>query len=93
MIRQSMTEQPDRFKTSVLILGERQVDEFQALCCWYGRRPHQLAADFVLAEIRRHRRRKRVAEFVQLLVSARQRYRAEEAGEAVDLEAYRRAHR
>ena len=76
-------------KTSVRVLGERQVDEFHALCAWYGRRPHELAADFVLEAIMRHRRRKKVAEFVRLMVAARQNRRAVERGEVIDLEARR----
>lgn len=41
----------DELKTSVRVVGERQVDEFRALCVLLGRRPHQLAADLVLEGI------------------------------------------
>lgn len=45
----------ESFKTSVRVVGADQVDEFRALCVLLGRRPHQLAADFVLDGIRRAR--------------------------------------
>ncbi|HEY3718312.1 MAG TPA: hypothetical protein VGL39_27635 [Jatrophihabitantaceae bacterium] len=89
-----MTRAPvERFKTSVVVMGERQVDEFQALCALLGRRPHQLAADMVLTEIRRYRRRKHVAEAVRHLVDARRAWRERKAIEPIDLNAYRKAHR
>ncbi len=39
-------------KTSVRILGQEQIDTFRAMCALAGRRPHELAADIVLAVIR-----------------------------------------
>ena len=84
----------DRFKTSVMVVGERQVDEFHALCAVLGRRPHQLAADMVLAEIRRYRRRERVAAVVRLLVDARREWRAaQQTVEPIDLNTWRETHR
>lgn len=87
-------DQVERFKTSVMVVGEQQIDEFHALCGILGRRPHQLAADMVLAEIRRYRRRQRYAEAVRLLVKARREYREQRKGaQPIDLNAYREAHR
>ena len=42
----------ETLKTSVRILGERQVETFRAMCALAGRRPHELAADIVLDAIR-----------------------------------------
>lgn len=89
-----MTRPPvEWFKTSVVVMGERQVDEFHALCGVLGRRPHQLAADMVLDEIRRYRRRKRYAEIVRLVVKGRRENRERAAIPPIDLNAYRETHR
>lgn len=42
----------ETFRTSVRILGERQVETFRAMCALRGRRPHELAYDLVLEAIR-----------------------------------------
>jgi hypothetical protein len=68
------------FKTSVVVLGQRQVDDFHALCFLLGRRPHQLAADMVLAGIEAYRNDPKVAASVARLVEAQQANRDEEAG-------------
>ncbi|SNT60657.1 hypothetical protein SAMN05216276_107842 [Streptosporangium subroseum] len=39
-------------RTSVRVRGERQIRTFLAMCRLAGRRPHELAADLVLAAIR-----------------------------------------
>jgi len=39
-------------KTSVRILGQAQIDTWRAMCLLAGRRPHEMAADVVLAAIR-----------------------------------------
>lgn len=57
-------------KTSVRVVGARQVDEFRALCVLLGRRPHQLAADLVLDGIRRAREDPMVAPHLQVMVEA-----------------------
>jgi len=44
------------FKTSVRVLGLEQVDTFRAMCALAGRRPHEMAADIVLAAIREAQR-------------------------------------
>lgn len=44
------------FKTSVRILGQEQIDTFRAMSALAGRRPHELAADIVLAAIREAQR-------------------------------------
>lgn len=43
--------QTSSVKTSVLILGDRQIETFEALCHLRRRDPHQLAADIVLEAI------------------------------------------
>ena len=67
---------PEQLQTSVRILGERQVDEFEALCVLMRRRPHELAADLVLDGIRRYRSDPDVAPFVRLVVLGRRMHRA-----------------
>lgn len=53
-------------KTSVLILGDRQTDTFEALCHLRGREPHQLAADMVLEAIREAETDHEVQELVSI---------------------------
>jgi hypothetical protein len=62
----------ETFKTSVRILGERQVETFRAMCALAGRRPHELAADIVLEAIREAQHDHQT----QQLVQAVKRYRS-----------------
>jgi hypothetical protein len=39
-------------RTSVAIIGQAQIDMFDAMCAVAGRRPHELAAELVLEAIR-----------------------------------------
>lgn len=39
-------------KTSVKVLGQAQIEVFEALCRLHGRAPHEVAADLVLSAIR-----------------------------------------
>jgi len=84
-----------KLKTSVTLSDEREIDEFEALCVYLGRRSSQLAADMVRAEIRRYRRRKHVGEFLALMVGLRRDHRDREAATSnyVDLAAERRTRR
>ena len=38
-------------RTSAVILGDKQIDTFEAMLALTGRRPHQLVADLILAAI------------------------------------------
>jgi hypothetical protein len=84
-----------KLKTSVTLNDEREIDEFEALCVYLGRRSSQLATDMVRAEIRRYRRRKHIGEFLTLMVRLRRDHRARQAATSnyVDLAAERRARR
>lgn len=44
--------EPERFKTSAMVCGHRQIETFRAMCFLRSRRPHQLVADIVLDAIR-----------------------------------------
>lgn len=84
----------DTLKTSVRVLGERQVDEFRALCVLLGRRPHQLAADLVLNGIRRYREDPDIALHLEAMVeatrSAAARRENEQASNVIPLHRTRR---
>ncbi len=54
-------------QTSVRILGENQIDVFEALCHLAHRQPYQLAADIVLEYIRAHRHDAGVAELLEAM--------------------------
>jgi hypothetical protein len=60
------------FKTSVRILGLEQIDTFPAMSALAGRRPHELAADIVLATIREAER----DHATQALVHAARRHQS-----------------
>ena len=63
-------------------------------CTGHGRVYVTHAADMVLAEIRRYRRRKHIADTVRLLVECRREWRrAHEVAQPVDLNAYRESRR
>lgn len=86
----------ESFKTSVRVTGLQQVDEFHALCALFGRRPHELAADMVLAGIRGYREDLDVAARVEHLVAAARGYQLRDGqtgvrlGNVIDLAARRR---
>lgn len=69
------------FKTSVRILGDR-IDEFRALCLLRGRRPFQLAADYVLEGINRDMRDPETGSAVAELAAIHRRRREEREGKA-----------
>jgi hypothetical protein len=60
------------FKISVRILGQEQIDTFHPMSALAGRRPHELAADIVLATIREAQR----DHATQALVHAVRRHRS-----------------
>lgn len=70
-----MDESPT-LKTSMRVLGQDQVDDFEALCVLRGRRPHQLAADMVLDAIRVARSDPETASFLRTMRRARRMHRA-----------------
>jgi hypothetical protein len=86
-----------QLKTSCRVIGQRQVDDFRALCLYYGRRPHQLVADWVLEAIERHRKDPEVAPYLANMLLAMQQLRefeqAIETGKVVDLRLAQRRQR
>lgn len=51
-IRRSARTDTPYLRFSVVVMGQAQIDTWDAMCALTGRRPHQLAADIVLAAIR-----------------------------------------
>lgn len=39
-------------RTTVRIMGEKQIETFEAMCWLAGRKPHEMAADVILDAIR-----------------------------------------
>lgn len=68
----------DTFKTSVRVMGTRQIDEFHALCLLLGRRPHQLAADMVLEAIQAARKDPATGSALAELAEIRSHARAQQ---------------
>ncbi len=51
-------------KTSCVIMGDRQIQTFEAMCLIEGRRPHEMVADIVLEKIRKAQHDHEVQEVV-----------------------------
>lgn len=63
-------------KTSCMVLGERQIETFEAMCAIAGRKPYQLVADIVLDAIREAQ----ADHDVQALVVHSRRFREQRQG-------------
>lgn len=72
-----------QFKTTTTVMGQQQVDEFDALCALLGRRRHELASDMVLDALRAYRNDPAVAPLVQALLRNRRAYQREQNGTAL----------
>lgn len=83
----------DELKTSCRIVGQDQVDDLEALCVLYGRRPFQLVADWVLERIQEEREDPQVMDYLLLMRSAREERRAQLRTDrnVIDLETRRSA--
>lgn len=70
------------FKTSVRLVGEQDVDEFQALCALLRKRPHELAGEMVRVSLAATRDDPEIYDRVQRLVASARAYqhRDEETG-------------
>jgi hypothetical protein len=58
-------------RTSCIILGDKQIDTFEAMLAMSGRRPNQLVADLVLAAIQKGQANPDVRHWVALLKEGR----------------------
>jgi hypothetical protein len=58
-------------KTSCMILGDRQIDTFEAMLALTGRRPNQLVADLILAAIQKGQADPEVQHMAALLREGR----------------------
>ena len=67
---------PTNLKTTVRVIGTRQVDEFEALCVLLGRRPHQMASDLVREGLEAARRDPELGPRVRALAASRHAYQA-----------------
>jgi hypothetical protein len=78
-------------KTTVRILGEAQIETFEAMCFLEHRRPHELAADIVLETIRAGQENHQVQDLVAALRRSRRHLRSVQPGSGAG-EVARRAH-
>jgi hypothetical protein len=51
-VRRTARSNTPYVQTTATVMGQRQIDTWNAMCAIYGRRPHQLAADILLDGIR-----------------------------------------
>jgi len=58
-------------RTSCMVLGDRQIDTFEAMLAVTGRKPHELVADIVLAAIQKAQMDPEVQSFEAWLKESR----------------------